>query len=110
MSRRNVLVGVGLLCLIILLVRPEILGALFAFIFLGLIPGTQLSLPFWAMLIIYAVGAILVIRWLISQPLYVGNLAKQEKTARAIARKKATAKKKSSATTRRRQSRKAARA
>lgn len=109
MSRRNILVGVGLLCLIILLVRPEILGALFAFIFLGLIPGTQLSLPFWAMLIIYALGAILVIRWLISQPLYVGNLAKQEQTARAIARKKVTAKKKST-TTRKRQSRKAARA
>ena len=108
MSRRNILVGVGLLCLIILLVRPEILGGLFAFIFLGLIPGTQLSLPFWAMLIVYAIGAILVIRWLISQPLYVGNLAKQEKTARAIARKKVTAKKKSPAT-RRRPSRKAAR-
>ena len=79
---------------LLLLTRPEIMGGLFAFVFLGMIPGTQYSLPTWLMFVVYILGIMFVIRWLVRQPLYIGSLSRQEKTARAIARKKITSRKK----------------
>jgi len=88
MTRKQLTLGLIALGVFIVLVRPEILGSLFALVFLGLIPGTTLSMPFWVMLIVYGTGLFIVIRWLARQPLYLGNMAKQEKTARQLARKK----------------------
>lgn len=88
MFNRKTLTVFILVAVILLIVRPEILGSVFALIFLGLIPGTDWSIPSLVMFLVYAVVAVLVIRWLVRQPLYIGNMSKQEKTARAIARKK----------------------
>lgn len=88
MLNRKVVTALIIAAVFLLIVRPEILGSIFALIFLGLIPGTALSIPSFIMFLIYAGVAALVIRWLVRQPMYVGNMSRQEKTARAIARKK----------------------
>jgi len=88
MLNRKIVAALVIIAVVLLIVRPEILSSIFALIFLGLIPGTDLSIPSLVMFPIYAIVAFFVLRWLIRQPLYIGNMSKQEKTARAIARKK----------------------
>jgi hypothetical protein len=88
MLNRKTLTVLTLVVAVLLIVRPEILGSIFALIFLGLIPGTDWSIPSLVMFPIYAVVAIITLYWLIRQPLYIGNMSRQEKTARALARKK----------------------
>ena len=108
MTRKQLILGLITLGVLVLLIRPEILAAVFTLIFLGMVPGTTYSVPSVVMFAIYAVVAILVIAWLARQPMYIGNQARQEKTARALARKKVLNKKKATPTKRR--SRKTARA
>ena len=101
MTRKQTLlliIGVGLL---VLFLRPDVSGALFALVFLGMIPGTSYAVPSLFMFIAYTVIAIATIHWLAHQPLYVGNLSRQEKTARSIARKKVLNKKKTTSSKRR---------
>ena len=88
MLNRKTLTALIVVAVILLIVRPEILGSIFALIFLGLIPGTNLSIPSLVMFLVYGIVAVLVIRWLVRQPMYIGNMSKQEQTARSIARKK----------------------
>lgn len=107
MTRKQLFVGLCAFVVFILLVRPEILGALFALVFIGMIPGTNASVPSLVMFIAYALMAIFVILWLARQPMYIGNKTKQEKIARSLARKKVLNKKK---TTPKRRVRKTARA
>lgn len=100
MTRKQRIIGLTALGVFVLLIRPDILGVIFALVFLGMIPGTTLSLPFWLMLIVYVLGALIIVRWLAQQPMYVGNMSRQEKTARAIARKKVISKTKKKPTAR----------
>lgn len=89
--RKHILVAAGALLLLFVLVRQEVESALLALLFLGIIPGTSISLPAWVML----VGAIVIgyaaLRWLRDQPLYIGSHAEQEKLARQLARRKVLA-------------------
>lgn len=68
--------------------QPAFFNAFLALLFLGIVPGTNIQIPFWIMLIVLFGGGFILIRWLGSQPLYIGSLAKQEKTAKQLARKK----------------------
>ena len=82
--------------------QPVVHNALMALLFLGIIPGTNIQIPFWAMFILFFGGGYILLRWLMSQPLYIGGIAQQEHTARQLARKKVAKKvHKSSITTRR---------
>lgn len=85
---RYLLIAVIAICLAVPLADPVISSALFSLIFLGAIPGTRFSIPFWIMLPATLIASYLLIRWLSRQPLFIGNLDEQEKTARALARKK----------------------
>ena len=67
---------------------PEIVTIVFNFVFLGAIPGTKNNIPFWIMLPSMVFLGFLVVRWITHQPMYIGNLAEQEKLARQLARKR----------------------
>lgn len=43
--------------------RPAVQGSLLGFLFSGIIPGTDIALPFWAMLIFYLVMISIVIAY-----------------------------------------------
>lgn len=79
---------VAVAILVICVVQLNLLGALFALIFLGMIPGTDLSIPPLVMMLTYPIAIVGAIYWLAHQPLYIGSQEKQEKTARAVARKR----------------------
>lgn len=76
------------LALLLFFYLPEIMTAIFNFVFLGAIPGTKNSVPFWIMLPSMVFLGFLVVRWITHQPMYIGNLAEQEKLARQLARKR----------------------
>lgn len=89
---------------VVIAVKLDFLGALFALVFLGAIPGTDFSIPPAIMMIAYPLAIIVVLIWLARQPLYIGSQEKQEKTARAVARKR-VAKKTTKATAKRKTAR-----
>lgn len=73
---------------ITIIIQPWLLGDIVAFLFLGVIPGTDLVLPYWAMILIAAITGAALIGWLSRQQLYIGDVAHQDQTARRVARKK----------------------
>lgn len=81
---------IAIMALVVLLSQPTTSDALLALLFLGIVPGTDIQVPFWIMMLLLLGGGYVLIRWLGSQPLYIGNLHKQEQTARKLARKKVT--------------------
>ena len=89
--RKPTLIIAGILTFLIVLFQPSVSTALFALLFLGMIPGTTTSIPSWAMLLISISGIYLAIRWISNQPLFIGNHQQQERTARQLARKKVLA-------------------
>lgn len=96
---------VAVAILVICVVQLNLLGALFALIFLGMIPGTDLSIPPLVMMLLYPVAIVGAIYWLAHQPLYIGSQEKQEKTARAVARKRVAKKTSRKTATRRKTAR-----
>ena len=74
--------------IIALLSRPEVAGSLVAFLFIGIIPGTAISLPFWEMTLLFLATALICLGWLNRQPLFIGDKVHQQKTAKLAARKK----------------------
>ena len=89
--RKPALIIAAVIFLLIMLFQPNVSGALFALIFLGMIPGTTVNVPSWMMLLGSLIGMVVAIRWLSQQPMFIGNYAQQEKTARQLARKKVLA-------------------
>jgi hypothetical protein len=90
-SRTNITALICTLGVLILLFMPQVGYSLFALIFLGMIPGTNLALPSWVMFFGSVIGIFIALRWIIHQPLYIGSHAEQEKLARQLARKKVLA-------------------
>lgn len=101
MNKRTLAKVVAITVFLILAVKLDLFGAVFALVFLGMIPGTNFSIPPVVMMIGYPLAIIAAVSWLAHQPLYIGSQEKQEKTARAMARKR-VAKKTAAAKTRRR--------
>lgn len=81
----------------VLLTKTPLLSVLFAFIILGMIPGTTLTIPFWAMLIAYPLIFLLVVIWLGRQPLLIGEA---KPPTRSAATKSKTKRKKSATSAR----------
>jgi hypothetical protein len=71
--------------------QPRIENAMLALIFLGMIPGTSISIPSWIMFLVSIVGIVTAVRWISGQPLFIGSREYQEKLARQLARKKVLA-------------------
>ena len=73
---------------IIAAIQLKVLDSLFALVFLGMIPGTDMSISPTVMMLLYPAAIFAAIYWLARQPLYIGSQEKQQKTARAVARKR----------------------
>ena len=85
---------IGLILLIVvLLLQSVIINPLFNLIFLGMIPGTSITLPFWVMGLFYLFVIYACVKYISKQQLYIGDPVTQGKTARRIARAKVTKKK-----------------
>ena len=63
---------VGIAC-IVALMQPDVLNAVVAFLFVGVIPGTSYRLPFWATMLIATISALMLIASLFRQSLLIGE-------------------------------------
>lgn len=71
---------------VVLIVTTDIVDALSGFILAGVVPGTRIVIPFWAMILLTFTASISLVAWLLRQPLYIGDTANQDKAARQRAR------------------------
>ncbi len=75
-------------------VQPIVLNAVFGFVFAGIVPGTSISLPFWAMSCVLAAIGYSATKWLQRDMLFIGDEVHMEKQrkqhARAYVMQKAT--------------------
>lgn len=82
--------------IIVVVSQPIIFNGLFTFIFAGVVPGTDISLPFWAMSLVLATIAFVAIKWVRKEPLYIGDTIHEaqlnKRQAREYVLQKASAK------------------
>lgn len=57
----------------LILTKTPLIFTVFAFLVLGMIPGTTLTIPAWVLLATYPVAFAGVIYWLSTQPLLIGS-------------------------------------
>lgn len=86
MRKKAFVLLIAIITIMVLLFVPDVLNALLAFIFIGIIPGTDFSLPMWAMGLFIVITAAVAVTWLSSQSLYIGDRTYQQKQAKAAAR------------------------
>lgn len=67
---------------------PAAFHATVELLLLGVIPGTNIAIPFWIIFLTFFGGAYYLVRWVREQPLFIGDLARQEQVARQLARKR----------------------
>lgn len=81
--RITIMICIGML----ILLHPVTIDALLAFLFAGIIPGTTIALPFWAMCVLLATIGYIAIRWVTKDPVYIGDTNQQSVNKRLAARK-----------------------
>lgn len=80
------------LALFLLVLTPGGFEALFALVFMGMIPFTTYSLPPLVMLAVYILLIGLAVYWLATQPVFIPDNSKREPLIRDKARKRVTKK------------------
>ena len=106
MEKQRVLFGAGIVILFFLLISlTPIPASLLAFLVLGIIPGTDLVVPAWAILLVYPALIGVALYWIYGETFFIGEPAPVPKPAVAQTTKrkktKSTRSKKTTATKRR---------
>ena len=106
MEKQRVLFGAGIVILLFLLISlTPIPASLLAFLVLGIIPGTDIVVPAWAILLVYPALIGVALYWVYGETFFIGEPAPVPKpvAAKATKRKKpkSTRSKKTTATKRR---------
>lgn len=86
--KRYIIIALAIISIVVVITSPAVFGAVLLFLFLGIIPGTNIVIPFWVMLPVCLLIAVAALQWLILQPLYIGSIPAQEQTARQLARQR----------------------
>lgn len=86
MLKQSTLLGLLATGIVALFVVPGLFDALFAFVFLGIIPYTRLALPVWAMFIINLSLLWMALRWISHQSLLMSDSRARDLEKRRLAR------------------------
>lgn len=79
-------ISISILIVIVALVQPSIMDAFLTFLFIGIIPGTAITLPFWLMSLLLVTVAYVAIRWVSKDPIYIGDTPHQQQQNKKAAR------------------------
>lgn len=84
---RKATIITSIVCAVIYcMLQPAFLNPLFGFLFAGIIPGTEIELPFWAMsLILFSLGYSAIL-WLKRDMLFIGDESAIERSRKQRAR------------------------
>lgn len=90
MNSRHFLIALAVCaaCFVVVALRPEIIVSIFVLIFIGVIPGTSLTVPSWITLGIMILLLIMAIRWVFDEPVYRAYVTPKDLARRDSARRK----------------------
>ncbi len=77
---------IGSFITVVIVSQPIVFTAIFTFFFTGSVPGTDITLPFWAMTLVLCSIGYIAIKWLTKDTLYIGDTAHHQQQAKAEAR------------------------
>lgn len=86
--RRHIIIAIVVFALVAVLIKPNIVSAFFVFIFMGIVPGTNYTLPSWVSLLGLFLALMLSIRWLLYQPTYQPVATTKDRALRHAARRR----------------------
>lgn len=86
--RKHIIIAAVVFMLLAFILKPNLLSIIFVFIFLGIIPGTDITLPWWVAILGFLFALVLGIRWLLHQPVYQPVATTKDKSLRHTARKR----------------------
>lgn len=86
--RNHIIIAAAVFALIALLLNPGLLSAIFVFLFMGIVPGTDITLPWWVTLLGFFAALALGVRWLLDQPVYQPVATNKDLALRRTARKR----------------------
>jgi hypothetical protein len=72
---------------LLILFQPVVMDTVLAFVFAGIIPGTTLELPFWAMSLLLGLIGYIAIKWVTKETVYIGDVKQIDTQKRLAARK-----------------------
>ncbi|HRK40680.1 MAG TPA: hypothetical protein PLN95_01200 [Candidatus Saccharibacteria bacterium] len=90
MDKRVYMVGGLAIFVIVVLTQTPLVATLFSFFIMGMIPGTDLAVPFWVMLILYPLLFVTTLYWISNQRFFIGEM---EQPARPVMKTKPAKKK-----------------
>lgn len=102
MEKQRVVYGAGIVILLFLvLTLTPIPASLLAFLVLGIIPGTDITVPAWAILLVYPALICIVLYWIYGEAFFIGeptptpkavatNVTKSKKAKTTVRSKKTT--------------------
>lgn len=81
--RKTIWLIIGLL----IFFQPVVMDSLLTFVFAGIIPGTAIELPFWAMSLLLGTIGYTAIRWVTKETVYIGDVKEIDTKNRQAARR-----------------------
>ena len=85
---RHIILTLVVFLVLTVSLRPELISMFFILVFVGIVPGTQLTIPSWVTMLGFVIALAFGIRWLFDQPVYHPVTTSKEKSLRAAARKR----------------------
>lgn len=86
--RHHILTALVVFTVVALILKPDLLSTLFIIFFMGIVPGTAITLPWWLTLSVFTIALLFSIRWLLTRPGYHPVTTSSERSQRHIARKR----------------------
>lgn len=85
---RHIIFALVVFLVLAVIIKPELISMFFILVFVGVVPGTQITIPSWVPMLGFIVALIMSIRWLLDQPIYHPVATSKDKSLRAAARKR----------------------
>ena len=85
---RHFIIASVVFLVLAVIAKPELISLFFVLVFVGIVPGTQLTIPSWVTMLGFVIALALGIRWLLDQPVYHPVATSKEKSLRTAARKR----------------------
>lgn len=85
---KHVSLWAGMIVLgLLVLSETPLMNVFFAFFILGAIPGTDLIIPAWVIFTLYPLIFLVMLYWLFTQPLFIGEPARPTTPPKPVAQK-----------------------
>lgn len=85
---RHIIFALAVFLGLAVIIKPELISMLFVLVFLGVVPGTDITIPAWVPMLGFTVALIFSIRWLLDQPVYHPVATAKDRSLRASARRR----------------------